>query len=247
MHGTKDGVLRALAVTGGVITSAGLVLAATFGALAVLPLVLLSELAFLVGFGVLLDTFVVRSLLVPAAVHLIGDKVWWPSTLAKGPARARARELDRARADADHRQVATSTADGGATARWSLSEPARMPLQPGRGLGERRVAGHRRHRLVLPAVGPRVGAEEADVVAHPVQRGQRLPHPAVGDVALAVEGERVDAEPLAGGPRLDAGQRDAADGELAAAAPAARRCGRRRRRPATSCRCPSARAAPRAG
>ena len=65
------------------ITSAGLVLAATFGALAVLPLVLLSELAFLVGFGVLLDTFVVRSLLVPAAVYLIGDKVWWPSKLAK--------------------------------------------------------------------------------------------------------------------------------------------------------------------
>ena len=68
VHGTRDGILRALAVTGGVITCAGLVLAATFGALAVLPLVLLSELAFLVGFGVLLDTFVVRSLLVPAAV-----------------------------------------------------------------------------------------------------------------------------------------------------------------------------------
>ena len=84
-HGAKDGVLRALAVTGGVITSAGLVLAATFGALAVLPLVLLAELAFLVGFGVLLDTFVVRSLLVPAAVALIGDKVWWPSKLARRP------------------------------------------------------------------------------------------------------------------------------------------------------------------
>ncbi|HEV7187024.1 MAG TPA: MMPL family transporter [Blastococcus sp.] len=82
-HGAKDGVLRALAVTGGVITSAGLVLAATFGALAVLPLVLLSELAFLVGFGVLLDTFVVRSLLVPAAVYLIGDRIWWPSKLAR--------------------------------------------------------------------------------------------------------------------------------------------------------------------
>lgn len=84
-HGTRDGVLRALAVTGGVITSAGLVLAATFGALTVLPLVLLIQLGFLVGFGVLLDTFVVRTLLVPAAVRLIGDKVWWPSALAKGP------------------------------------------------------------------------------------------------------------------------------------------------------------------
>ena len=84
-HGTRDGVLRALTVTGGVITSAGLVLAATFGALTVLPLVLLIQLGFLVGFGVLLDTFVVRTLLVPAAVRLIGDTVWWPSALAQGP------------------------------------------------------------------------------------------------------------------------------------------------------------------
>ncbi|MDT0278319.1 MMPL family transporter [Blastococcus goldschmidtiae] len=84
-HGARDGVLRALAVTGGVITSAGLVLAATFGALTVLPLVILIQLGFLVGFGVLLDTLVVRTLLVPAAVHLIGDRVWWPGTLAKGP------------------------------------------------------------------------------------------------------------------------------------------------------------------
>jgi RND superfamily putative drug exporter len=85
-HGTRDGVLRALAVTGGVITSAGMVLAATFGALSVLPLLFLVQMAFLVGFGVLLDTFVVRSLVVPAAVALIGDKVWWPSRLASGPA-----------------------------------------------------------------------------------------------------------------------------------------------------------------
>ncbi|MGY1745311.1 MMPL family transporter [Blastococcus sp. SYSU D00695] len=82
-HGTREGVLRALAVTGGVITSAGLVLAATFGALTVLPLVILTQLGFLVGAGVLLDTFVVRTLLVPAAVRLIGDRVWWPSRLAR--------------------------------------------------------------------------------------------------------------------------------------------------------------------
>ncbi|MGY1848791.1 MMPL family transporter [Blastococcus sp. SYSU DS1021] len=84
-HGARAGVLRSLAVTGGVITSAGLVLAATFGALTVLPLVILIQLGFLVGFGVLLDTFVVRTLLVPSAVHLIGDKVWWPGRLAQGP------------------------------------------------------------------------------------------------------------------------------------------------------------------
>ena len=81
--GTREGILRALAVTGGVITSAGLVLAATFGALVVLPLLILTQVAFIVAFGVLLDTFVVRSLVVPAAVYLLGDRVWWPSRLAR--------------------------------------------------------------------------------------------------------------------------------------------------------------------
>jgi putative drug exporter of the RND superfamily len=82
--GTRRGILHALAVTGGVITSAGLVLAATFGALVVLPLLILTQVAFIVAFGVLLDTFVVRSLVVPAAVYLFGDRVWWPSRLTRG-------------------------------------------------------------------------------------------------------------------------------------------------------------------
>jgi putative drug exporter of the RND superfamily len=82
-HGTRDGILRALAVTGGVITSAGIVLAGTFSVLAVLPLVFLTEIGFVVAFGVLLDTFLVRSVLVPALVLLIGPKVWWPSRLAR--------------------------------------------------------------------------------------------------------------------------------------------------------------------
>jgi putative drug exporter of the RND superfamily len=82
--GARQGILRALTVTGGVITSAGLVLAATFGALIVLPLLILTQVAFIVAFGVLLDTFVVRSLVVPAAVYLLGDRVWWPSRLARG-------------------------------------------------------------------------------------------------------------------------------------------------------------------
>ncbi|MEE6281349.1 MMPL family transporter [Georgenia sunbinii] len=77
-HGTRSGVLRGLAVTGGVITSAGLVLAATFGALVVIPLLFLAQLAFIVAVGVLLDTFVVRSLLVPGMVYDIGRRVWWP-------------------------------------------------------------------------------------------------------------------------------------------------------------------------
>jgi RND superfamily putative drug exporter len=82
-HGTRGGMLRALAFTGGVITSAGIVLAGTFSVLAVLPLVFLTEIGFVVAFGVLLDTFLVRSVLVPALVLQIGPKVWWPSALAK--------------------------------------------------------------------------------------------------------------------------------------------------------------------
>ncbi len=81
-HGTRQGVLRGLAVTGGVITSAGLVLAATFAALAVLPILFLVQLAFIVAFGVLLDTFVVRTLLVPALAYDIGRAIWWPSKLS---------------------------------------------------------------------------------------------------------------------------------------------------------------------
>lgn len=77
--GTRPGVLRGLAVTGGVITSAGLVLAATFSALAVIPILFLAQIAFLVAFGVLLDTFVVRSLLVPALAYDLGPRVWWPN------------------------------------------------------------------------------------------------------------------------------------------------------------------------
>ena len=71
-HGTREGMLRGLAVTGAVITSAGIVLAGTFGALAVLPLVFLTEIGFIVAFGVLLDTFVVRSILVPALTFDVG-------------------------------------------------------------------------------------------------------------------------------------------------------------------------------
>jgi RND superfamily putative drug exporter len=82
-HGSKEGMLRALAVTGGVITSAGIVLAGTFSVLAVLPLTFLTELGFVVAFGVLLDTFLVRSILVPAIALGLGDKFWWPSALSK--------------------------------------------------------------------------------------------------------------------------------------------------------------------
>jgi RND superfamily putative drug exporter len=82
-HGTREGMLRGLAVTGAVITSAGIVLAGTFGALAVLPLIFLTEIGFIVAFGVLLDTFVVRSILVPALTFLLDRRIWWPSRLMR--------------------------------------------------------------------------------------------------------------------------------------------------------------------
>jgi putative drug exporter of the RND superfamily len=81
--GTRRGILTSLAVTGGVITSAGVVLAATFGALFVLPILFLAQIAFLVSVGVLIDALIVRSLLVPALVYDIGPKVWWPSRLTR--------------------------------------------------------------------------------------------------------------------------------------------------------------------
>lgn len=80
-HGTRDGILRGLTITGGVITSAGLVLAATFAALAVIPILFLAQISFIVAFGVLLDTFIVRSLLVPALAYDLGRAIWWPSKL----------------------------------------------------------------------------------------------------------------------------------------------------------------------
>jgi RND superfamily putative drug exporter len=83
LHGTAEGVKRGLAITGGVITSAGVVLAATFAALAVIPILFLAQLAFIVAFGVLLDTIIVRSLLVPALALDIGKTIWWPSALSR--------------------------------------------------------------------------------------------------------------------------------------------------------------------
>ncbi|QGH70209.1 MMPL family transporter [Pseudactinotalea sp. HY158] len=78
-HGAREGMNRGLAITGGVITSAGLVLAATFAALAVIPIMFLLQLAFIVAFGVLIDTLLVRSVLVPALGHELGRHLWWPS------------------------------------------------------------------------------------------------------------------------------------------------------------------------
>jgi RND superfamily putative drug exporter len=88
-HGTRAGMLSALAATGSVITSAGVVLAGTFSILALLPFVALVELGFVIAFGVLLDTLLVRSVIVPALVFDIGPKVWWPSLTPRSARTAR--------------------------------------------------------------------------------------------------------------------------------------------------------------
>jgi RND superfamily putative drug exporter len=108
-QGTHPGVLKGLSVTGGVITSAGVVLAATFAALGVLPILFLAQIAFIVAFGVLLDTLVVRSLLVPALAYDLGPRVWWPSKLWHTPDHA----------DADTSELLHAGQDDGVTFRDS--------------------------------------------------------------------------------------------------------------------------------
>jgi len=83
IRGTRDGMIVALTNTGGVISAAGIVLAATFSALAVIPLLFLAQVAFLVAAGVLIDTLIVRSLLVPAVTLDVGKRIWWPSKALK--------------------------------------------------------------------------------------------------------------------------------------------------------------------
>jgi putative drug exporter of the RND superfamily len=101
VHGTREGVLRALTATGPVITSAGIILAGTFSVLMALPLTFLFNIGFMVAVGILLDTFVVRTIMVPAAVELLGDKVWWPSTAKGGGGALRERHSEEA-----HQQLA---------------------------------------------------------------------------------------------------------------------------------------------
>ena len=94
-YGTRSGMVRGLAVTGAVITSAGIVLAGTFSVLAILPLVFLTEIGFVIAFGVLLDALIVRSVLVPALVLDVGPRIWWPSRLAQTDGEHRVEHDDR--------------------------------------------------------------------------------------------------------------------------------------------------------
>ena len=83
-YGTREGTLRALSATGPVITSAGVILAGTFSVLMTLPVTFTFDLGFMVALGILLDTFIVRTIMVPAAIELLGDRIWWPSTAEGG-------------------------------------------------------------------------------------------------------------------------------------------------------------------
>ncbi|SDQ32759.1 MMPL family transporter [Leucobacter chromiiresistens] len=84
LRGTREGMVEAVAHTGSVITSAGIVLAAVFAALGVLPLVTLGQLGLIVGVGVVVDTLVVRTVIVPAIFTLVGDRIWWPGKPGRG-------------------------------------------------------------------------------------------------------------------------------------------------------------------
>ncbi|OBF70513.1 hypothetical protein A5750_23385 [Mycobacterium sp. 852002-51613_SCH5001154] len=91
-RGARAGMVAAVSATGGVITSAGIVLAAVFCVLGVLPLIVLTQLGIIVGLGILLDTFVVRTLVIPALFAVIGDRIWWPA--APKPAKAVAAQVE---------------------------------------------------------------------------------------------------------------------------------------------------------
>lgn len=82
MRGTREGMVQAVSHTGAVITSAGIVLAAVFAALGVLPLVTLGQLGLIVGVGVVVDTLVVRTVIVPALFGVLGDRIWWPRSVS---------------------------------------------------------------------------------------------------------------------------------------------------------------------
>ena len=88
-HGTREGTLRALAATGPVITSAGLILAGTFMALTIIPSWDLTLIGLAVALGVIIDTFLVRTVLVPAITVVCGDRSWWPSKLSPPPRHVR--------------------------------------------------------------------------------------------------------------------------------------------------------------
>ena len=112
-HGTRDGIVRAVSATGAVITSAGIVLAAVFCVLGVLPLIVLTQLGIIVGLGILLDTFLVRTVIIPALFTLIG-----PRDLVAGAARARTHRSNGAQAGGRHRARHAAVGSGSSGDQW---------------------------------------------------------------------------------------------------------------------------------
>ncbi|CAM4413987.1 MMPL family transporter [Nocardia ninae] len=106
-HGSTQGIVRAVSATGAVITSAGIVLAAVFCVLGVLPLIILTQLGIIVGLGILLDTFLVRTVVIPALFSITGPKIWWPSALSRVPTPAGARDAGQLSSADDRRSAGT--------------------------------------------------------------------------------------------------------------------------------------------
>ncbi|HEY5197251.1 MAG TPA: MMPL family transporter [Solirubrobacteraceae bacterium] len=210
--GTRAGAVRALEVTGPVITSAGIVLAGTFSALASLPLIGFTELGFVIAFGVLLDTFLVRTVLVPALVIEFDRRIWWPSRLARDPSSART---------PGRRPI-----DGGPAIERPLPAVGDIRSQPAR-----------RGRLVTPGrvvLAAAIGALVAVLISRGGHPGPRLTAAHTGPITLSYGAPwRASAQPApggfaladtAGGPAsqpivLGSGRASLAAGALAASAP----------------------------
>ena len=190
-HGTRDGILRGLAVTGGVITSAGIVLAATFAVLGVLPLVFLAEVGFAVAFGVLLDTFLVRSMLVPALCtrHRPQDLV----AVEAGPRRPRAGSWSRIRPPGVRQYPWAASSTPGAGPRAAAAGTGFRP-------GRRRTSGRSPRRAASGGSSrPAASPASASVSTAAVQRwrGPKVDSPAAA-AQRGVEGAQELVHRLAG-------------------------------------------------
>ena len=177
-RGTREGILVALVNTGGVVTGAGLILAGTFATLTLLPLEELVQIGATVAIGVLLDTFVVRALLIPAITYRLGERTWWPSRTASSSARARKlMQFGRGSvAGADLHLLAL----GGVGAALLLQRRAGLVDVVGEAVdllaAERLLDQRPQHFHVFGVGGHRVGGE------HPAALGRELP----GEVELVV-------------------------------------------------------------
>lgn len=163
--GVRDGIVRGLAVTGGVITSAGVLLAAVFTVLGVLPLITLTQIGVVVGFGVLLDTLLVRSVLVPALVSLTGRAFWWPSALSRAPEPATPPAADPAADAPEPERAGRALTHERLSARSPRGTHSSIEAPPAQGAPtEERVPGGRR-RTREPRTagqsGARVGVQQA--------------------------------------------------------------------------------------